>query len=162
MKISIDQFFKVLNLTVSIGLAIYLIKRYVLVRIKNMIFQEKQTISDLKNQHVQLKESCQKISEQIERDEKDFAELSKKFEIWHEKIKEQEMQEQNLCMQRQQKIENSMLQKMNYLQRQKFMASQVPALLSDALQALQKKFDADKSLGKKYQTKLLDVVRKLH
>lgn len=162
MNISVDLCFNILNLAVRVGLVAFLIKRYIVGRVQKLIFQEKQDLLDLKDQHAQLRESCNKISKQMQQDEVAFALLRAKFEIWHQKVKQQELQEKNACILRQQKIEILALQKIKHLQQRRFVAMQVPNLLCNVAQKLQKEFMNNKIFGKQYQIKLLDVLEKIH
>jgi hypothetical protein len=160
MNISIDFCFNVLNLMLRIGIAAFLIKRYVVGSMQKLMMQEKQDLLELNEEHAQRYEACNKISKQMEQDEAAFARLRSKFKTWHEQVAEQELQEKNECLQRQKKVEALTLQKIKYLQNRRLIEKQVPDLLHNVMQTLQKNFQEDKLLGKRYQTKLLDALGK--
>lgn len=162
MNFSVDFVFNFLNLAVRIGLVVFVIKRYVIANIAQSIFQEKEDLFYLKKQHKELEQSCDIILSQIQHDEKAFAALRLKFERWHQQVDSQETQEKIVCTQRQQKIEQAIVQKMKYVHHRKLIETQVPNVLANVTQTLQKKFQEDKNLGKKYQTQLLDALGKLN
>jgi hypothetical protein len=161
MIISVDNFFNILNLLARIGIVIYLIKRFVIGSVAKSIVLEKQDLQFLKQQEEQFLQECKTIEARIAQDQKAFAVLQEKFNIWNKQEDHVALQEKALCAQRQKNIEITTLKKIKYLQHRKCVEIEVPHILQNVHTTLQKKFAQDQSLGKKYQTKVLQALEKL-
>ncbi len=161
MIASVDVFFKLLNFAIYIGLVIYLAKRFMISKIKALMFYEKQDLQVLKENHVKLRDVCRIAEEQIEQGKQLFIVLQSKFTIWNQQENQIALQEQKKCEQRQKNIEIANLKKIKYLQHRKCVEMEIPGLLEHASEQLQQKFNQNKELSQQYKIKVLQALEKL-
>ena len=161
MIISIDNLFNILNLIARIAIVIYLLKRFVIGAVGKSIVLEKQDLEFLKQQELQLLQECKTVEEQIAYHQKTLEILQQKFKIWNQQADQVALQEKAVCADRQKNIEMTALKKIKYLQHRKSIEIEVPHILQNVHENLQQKFEQDQSLGKKYQTKVLQALEKL-
>lgn len=161
MIITIDGIFMVLNLAVRVGLVWYLVNKYAIGRIQNLIGFEKKDLLELKQQQTQLRVACNQIEQQMKEEAEMFATLQKKFIIWNQRVQDDAMQEQIACEIRQKKIEAIIARKAQHIQKRLLIKVEIPQVLDHVLQKVEKEFIDNPILGKQYKNKLLDCLKKL-
>lgn len=161
MNMTIDALFMILNLAVRVGLVWYLMKKYVMRSIQNLMSIEKQDLSELKQKQKELRVACSQLEQQIKQETEMFATLQEKFTIWNKRVKNDAIQEQVECQNRQKKIEMATVCKMHYLQKRCLVKVEIPLVLDHVLQQVEKEFKDDLALGKQYQNQLLAYLEKL-
>lgn len=157
--ILIDEIFNVLNLIARIVIAVFIVRRFVVGKVKTEIEIEKQQVHLLEQQHVQIKSNCSQIAQKMKDEEKKFEELQRKFDTWNQEIARQTQHHMMMCQEREKNIERAHVLKQQYLQKKQLTRQEVPAILEQTTKILSKKFESDKDLGKKYRTNVIELLQ---
>ncbi len=156
MTFTIDGIFKVLNLVMRVGLIVYVVKRYVVSQVIQKIGQEKFEITSLRQQYTMWREKSADISKKMEEEQQVFFAMQEKFAVWQQRIALRFSQKKAACQLRQKKIDDCIARKHQSIGRRQLVQRQLPEIIEQATQDLQKKFKEDKALGQKYISKVLD------
>lgn len=157
--ILIDEIFNVLNLIARIVIAVFIVRRFVVGKVKTEIEIEKQHIQLLEQQHVQIKNSCSQIAQTMKNEEKKFEELQRKFDIWNQEVARQAQHHSIMCQEREKLIERAHDLKQQYLLKKQLNRLEIPEILEQTKKTLSDKFQNDKELGKKYRTNVIELLQ---
>ncbi|MCX5923717.1 MAG: hypothetical protein NTU89_04125 [Candidatus Dependentiae bacterium] len=156
MIFSVDEIFNLLNFAFRIGLVIYVIRYYVVGKIVQQIGQEKFEINSLRQQYTMWREKSADVVKRMKEEEQDFLTMQEKFIVWDRQITLAASKRKADCATRQSKINDSAHFKLQSFGRRNLMKAELPKIIMDTTQDLQKKFKEDSSLGHEYISKILD------
>jgi len=155
----VDFIFNILNLLVRVGLVIFLIRKYVVHRIRQSITHEKEVVNILDEQYGNLKDSCNAVESNLKTQEQLYHELQAKFALWDRAVAVELEQQKQKCVLQEKKMQAQIEKKQQYVQHRYIMEKELPGLLHDVRQTVRQEFQQDQTLGKSYITK---VLRALH
>lgn len=158
MIISLDNIFRFLNfLVVCIG-AVYLMRRYGILYIITSMRLQKQKQEELDQEYHNLLQECDAIKQQSQEQEVVYAAMQKKFHVWQEKVKQDDIVKQSVSTQYRQLFEQKQLVKMHNLQQQQIIKQQMPLILKEVSDSLQLKFEQNSEHRKNYTAQLVKFV----
>lgn len=155
----IDLIFNGLNLLLRFGLAVFLVRKYMVRRIAQSIVNEKEAIHLLDDQYTQIKDSCGALENNMKSQELLYVELQDKFAVWQRMVTARQQQELQKCAIQQKKLQEQAEKKQQYVQHRYVIEKELPGLVYETQRNLCQKFKQDQNLGKSYITK---VLRALH
>jgi hypothetical protein len=155
MNISVDTNFNIINLAARAGLVIFLIRKYLVHRIRQSLVYEQQEISLLQQQQAHLREACGDLERNMKQQEQEYDRLQAKFVIWQQHVAKALEQERDYCVGQESKMQAHMEKKQQYIKHRFIIEHEFSGLLHESEKKLQLKFNQDKALGKAYITKVL-------
>lgn len=150
----IDIIFRYCNFIIVVVLAIYVIRRYVIISLISLMRKAREQKAALVKQFKNLQKELVQIEDDASDQEKDFRRMQAKFKTWSESVEVEKQQILALLEKRKEELEYKQMQKVQSLQQRKLVKEQFPELLEDIKQDLQKEFADDTKQAQAYTNKL--------
>lgn len=160
MTITVDSIFRILNFCVTMGAIVYIVRRFGVLYTISAMREEKQRVLNLNQEYKQLQKEFVELDHLVKEQEKNYVAMEEKFHTWQQVIQKQEEDQQQLFATRAASIGKKQNQKLQSLQKRRLIKEQLPGIVQESVEELQKSFDNDVQKRKQYTKNLIAFLKK--
>ncbi len=160
MKIEADFIFKALNFLLIAGIVVYVIRRFGISFIVDSMRTEKKERVLLQEHYETLVQEHQTIHDEIQEQDQTYKEMQKKFYVWEQVVKRKSDHQEQLLEKRKQIVGQKYSQKIQKLQQRRLIKKELPRVMQECVQDLEKTFKTDSAKRKLYISQLVSFLEK--
>ena len=160
MQTTVDTIFNFINVAARIGIVIYLIRKYAIRFVSNSIAYEQESINLLEYKYRDIKEHSQKIEKNIQEQEQLYLDLQKKFMLWKQTIEEEQLEFAKVCLEHEKTAQVLFEKKQKNLERKFILQQELPIVLVQLQNDIQKQIKQEPQLGKNYIQNIMTSLSK--
>lgn len=155
----ISVLFRLINVAVTVGAAVYLFKRYGLNVVKNKIRARKQLLEDLHAQQVASEHQCKDKEQQIIEQHLLFQALQKKIEVWRQHFEQRVVEREHEKEHIRASLEKKVAEQSRFLNVRQMQQAIVPGAVKKAREELKAYFESEQA-GRVYLAPIVNHIKK--